>query len=383
MSSDSKPEPGVFYVCRNKNEDNTVTAGADGLIDKALWRDKESCARYFAKLSIIAHETLQNLRRSNASAVLWTPMLRALSLGPSVFIKLESEQITNSFKVRGAINCVKHASGKQIVTASTGNHALAVAHAVQLLGKQGTIFLPTNVAEGKLAALKQATITANCELWILGNDCLQAEIAASEHAAANNAVYVSPYNDEHVIAGQGTIGIEILDYFSRSYPSFSGSRKCCYITVGGGGLISGIAAVLKANQPDEWRIIGCLPQNSPVMYDCVKAGCVVDSNCAETLSDGSAGSIEENTITFEACSCLVDAWAIVAEDDIAAAMYDTLKDEKKLLEGAAGVAVAGYKKDSKWREQNICIASVLVACGGNVDVGTIRHVISVQSKKGQ
>lgn len=380
MLIDSKLEPGVFYVSYNRNEVTTDTTSASRDGGRVLWKDMQTCARHFANLSVLAHDTLQNLRRSNENAVLWTPMLRALSLSPSVYVKLESEQITNSFKVRGAINCVKHASGNKIITASTGNHALAVAHAVTLLDKKGFIFLPTNATEGKLAALKQATRHANCELRIVGDDCLQAEIAASEHARANNAVYVSPYNDEHVIAGQGTIGIEILDYFSRSCPSFSGSRKCCYVTVGGGGLISGIAAVLKANQPDEWRVIGCLPQNSPVMYDWVKAGSVVESTCTATLSDGSAGSIEENAITVEACSHLVDAWAIVTEDDIAAAMYDMLKDEHKLLEGAAGVAVAGYKKDSKWREQNVCVASVVVACGGNVDVGAIRHVVNINPR---
>ncbi|CAN8063686.1 unnamed protein product [Agarophyton chilense] len=364
------PETGVFSLFEEDPKGGATSAFRATL----SWNGQLSCAQHFAALCTTAQRTLQNHRRRNPGAVLWTPMLRSYSLGSSVFVKLESEQVTNSFKVRGAINRVQNAGAKHIVAASTGNHALAVVHAINLLALEGTMFLPQNVSQNKLSALQRFAEGGKCEIQLTGKDCLEAELAASNFAKQREAVYVSPYNDELVIAGQGTIGFEILEYLRMSYPLYAGRKKCCYVTIGGGGLVAGVSAVLKANQPGQWRVVGCLPQNSPVMFECMKTGRICAVPCKETLSDGSAGQIEQNAITFEACSHLVDAWAIVSEEEIRLAMRDVLAFEHKLVEGSAGVAVAGMRRDSKWRDANDCVASVVIACGGNVSVDTILKV---------
>lgn len=311
-------------------------------------------------------------------------MLLASSLGSSVYIKLETEQVTNAFKVRGAIYSVHTAvenGASIIVTASTGNHAMAVAHAIKLLGVSGIIFLPENTTPPKLQKLQTISDNSSVELRIEGHDCLQAELAALRFSHQHQATYISPYNHYDIIAGQGTIAVEILNFFSRlpevpSKNSNTSQCKSCYVTVGGGGLISGIASVLKIRQPGAWRVVGCLPQNSAVMYNCVRAGKVVTSVCKPTLSDGSAGDIEDGAKTVDLCHELVDAWAIVEEQEIANAMRDVFVQEGKVLEGAAAVAIAGFRRDHLWRESQEDSLAVIIACGANVDAQTFADIVS-------
>lgn len=331
-----------------------------------------------------AHDLFQQLRSSRPDYVLLTPMLHSSWLSTdstNVYIKLETEQITNAFKLRGALNRVHKAlasGAKSVVTASTGNHAMAVTYALNKLGASGIVFLPTSAKSGKLEALQLATARSNVELKLKGDDCLEAELAALKYSKETAAVYVSPYNDLAVMAGQGTIGTEIMDYLSRDVDVSKSlkPKKCCYVTVGGGGLIAGIAASLKAQEPGVWRIVGCLPYNSPVMYECVKAGKVVNCQCSPTLSDGSEGDIEEGSITVEVCTNLVDAWALINEADIASAIRGMFVNHRKVVEGAAGVALAGFRTDKEWREQNDCKTAVVVACGANIDPDTFASIIT-------
>lgn len=332
-----------------------------------------------------AHSRFEEYRIKRPDSVLWTPLHLSPWLSDArtqVFVKMESEQVTNSFKVRGAVNRVQAAvtEGQCIVTASTGNHAMAVVHALRMNNAAGIIFLPSTAKEGKVEALKSSVAGSKVSIRFAGDDCLQAELSASEYARENSAVYVSPYNDILVVAGQGTIGVEILGTLPKlqSREGNTSAPKCCYVTVGGGGLITGVAACLKAREPGQWRVVGCLPHNSPVMYDCVRAGKVVSSNCLDTLSDGSAGDIEHGSITFEYCKVLVDAWALINEEDIAAAIRGMFLNHRKVIEGAAAVAVAGFQKDSAWREKNDCSTAVIVACGGNIDPDTFARIISGQ-----
>lgn len=370
----SKPDPGIFVL--GQPTAATTDENASESSQETYWTDKQNCIKTIANLSATAHEFFQALRQKNPSAVLWTPMVKAFSLDHDVFLKLENEQCMSSFKVRGAINSVHRLQSKHVVTASTGNHALAVAHASNLFQLKSTIFVPKTTSSDKLSTLKRFTRTSECDIQVVGDDCLQAELAASSFAQQNSHAYISPYNHELVIAGQGTIAFEIMDHFSKCETSYAGAKKCCYVTVGGGGLISGIAAVLKAYQPNEWRIVACLPQNSAVMFSCVKAGRVVQTFCEPTISDGSAGDIEDGAITIEACKHLVDAWAIVTEAEIHDALHDAIAYEHKLLEGAAGVAIAGCDKDFKWRQENCCAASVVIACGGNIGFDIISRLLT-------
>jgi threonine dehydratase len=275
-----------------------------------------------------AHQRFETMRTQNRDAVLWTPLLRSrlwleLESAPStapVYIKLESEQVTGSFKVRGAVNRIfdvyetfsEACSIPQIVTASTGNHAMAVAHALELIGttsdvKRGCIFLPRGAKEAKVKALQAYDRIVEMR-FTDGDDCLEAELAAKAFAnQAAGAVYVSPCNDFDVICGQGTIAIEILDAL-RAVGTVCDSNACpgvVYVTVGGGGLIAGLGSYLKARAPG-WRVVGAQPENSSVMSASVKAGQVVQIASRPTLSDGSAGGLEHGKCRMRDSSAFGD-----------------------------------------------------------------------------
>ncbi len=276
--------------------------------------------------------------------------------GARVFLKLEHQQLTGSFKVRGALSKVLSLTDRdrrEVVAASTGNHALAVAHALSLTGRQGTVYLPGEVAAGKLEALRRAGVPFRQ----FGRDPVDAERRARREAEEEGKIYLSPYNDPQVIGGQGTVGVEIL----RQLPEVD----AVFVAVGGGGLISGIAAWLKQHRPAV-RIVGCLPENSPVMFESVRAGRIVDIPCRPTLSDATAGGLEAGAITFELCRALVDDYRLVSEEEIASAMRLLQRDHGLRVEGAAAVAVAAFLQDpAPDRDQNV----VLLLCGGNVGSG--------------
>jgi threonine dehydratase len=175
--------------------------------------------------------------------------------------------------------------------------------------------------------------------------------------------YVSPYNDPEVIAGQGTCGIEIAAALPQA--------DTVYVAVGGGGLIGGVASVLKTGNP-AIRIVGCQPEASAVMAHSVAAGRILEESSAPTLSDGTAGGIEQGAITFGLCSHLVDEFVIVSEAEIAAAMAQFIDYEHQLIEGAAGVAVASMMKQaSALGGQEV----VVLICGGNVSRDTLKRIL--------
>ena len=203
-----------------------------------------------------------------------------------VYLKLENQQKTSSFKIRGAMNSLIFLSTTQnkrdFITASSGNHGAAFAHGIAKLGLKGTIFLPENASPVKIKALEKQKI--NIELY--GNDCVQTESYARTYAKKKNLNFISPYNDLKIVAGQGTIGLEIEKNVSK--------LDYVLVPVGGGGLISGISSYLKNKFP-EIKIIGCQPVNSPVMYESIKAGKIIDYESKPTISDGTAGGIETDS----------------------------------------------------------------------------------------
>jgi len=167
------------------------------------------------------------------------------------------------------------------------------------------------------------------------------------------------------VAGQGTIGLEIME----DLPDV----ETLYVTVGGGGLIGGIAGYIKAaRQAKSVRIVGCLPVHSPVMYESVRAGHIVQMESLPTLSDGSAGGIEEGAITFALCQQLVDDWILVTEAEIADAVRLIAQTHHLMIEGAAGVAVAAYLKDAqRGQKRNVAI----VLCGANIDLEVLKTLL--------
>jgi threonine dehydratase len=196
-----------------------------------------------------------------------------------------------------------------------------------------------------------------------GDDGVITEIHARDYAERHGLVYISPYNDEQIIAGQGTIGVELARQLDQI--------DAVFVAVGGGGLIGGIAGYLKAVQPGI-RVIGCLPENSPVMAVSAKAGQIIEMESRPTLSDGTAGGIEPGAITFELCQELVDDYILVSEEEIKAAMRLFIETQHMLIEGAAGVAVAAYlKAQESFRQKNV----VIVICGANISLETLKSIL--------
>ena len=297
-----------------------------------------------------------------------TPLLPSPALsertGAHVFLKLENRQHTGSFKLRGATNKLLNLTAEErargVVTASTGNHALAVAHAAAQLDVAATIYLPERASPRKIEKLGAFPVA----LCRVPGDALNAETSAREAAAQRGQVFISPYNDPHIIAGQGTIAVELL----RQQPQLD----AVFATVGGGGLMGGIACYLKASGRAV-QTIGCQPERSAVMLASVRAGRIVEEESSlPTLSDGSAGGIEEQTITFDLCRRDVDHWRTVSEEEIAAAMRLIYRESSEIIEGAAGVAVASLlKMGRRFAGQRLAI----VICGGNVDEETWQRVL--------
>ncbi len=271
-----------------------------------------------------------------------------------VFLKLENLQVTGSFKARGALNKILGLSGAErargVVTASSGNHGAAVANAGRQAGLSPTVFLPENAAPIKVDTIRK--LGARVEFF--GDDSGLTELHARKVAGAGGQVYVSPYNDFAVVAGQGTIGLEML----AQCPTLS----AVVVSVGGGGLIGGIASYLKAIRPG-MLVIGSSPRNSCVMAESVRRGEILDLPSLPTLSDGTAGGVEPGAVTFELCRDLVDEYDLPSEEEIAAAMRLAFDAERLVVEGAAGVAIATAIR----RRDRLAgkVVGVLL-CGGNV-----------------
>jgi len=284
------------------------------------------------------------------------------ALAANVFFKLENLQTTGSFKLRGATNRLMTLSeedrAKGCVAASSGNHGAAVACAMQKLGTKGVIFVPEQTSDAKTDKIR----SYDGDVQHFGTDGLDTEQRAREYAAENGMLYLSPYNDDQVVAGQGTCGIEMLEQLP--------DIDAVFIAVGGGGLIGGVGAVLKAHNP-AIRIYGCQPEASAVMALSVGAGEILDLPSDPTLSDGTAGGIEAGAITFELNQAVVDEWVLVSEDQIAEAMRSYMSKEGQTIEGAAGVAIAAMiERRDEIAGKNV----VVVVCGSNISDETLNRV---------
>ena len=282
----------------------------------------------------------------------------------AVWLKCENLQHTGSFKLRGACNKIltlsPDALARGVITASTGNHGRGVAHALDVVGARGTIYLPTTVSAGKLEALRRYPSVA-LELYHTDSD--QTELHARKIAEESGRVYISPYNDHDVIAGQGTIGVEL----AHQCPALD----AVFVTVGGGGLISGMASYLKAVHPGI-AIVGCWPEHAPSLYVSLQAGRIVSVAEKPTLSDGTMGGAEPGAVTFDLARELIDDCVLVSEDEIADAIRLVLVEHRLVIEGAAGVAVAAYRKTAaRWAGKSIAI----VLCGGNISPARLRTVL--------
>lgn len=281
----------------------------------------------------------------------------------NVYFKLENLQVTGSFKARGAMNKLLSLSEDQralgAVAASSGNHGAAVSYGLNRLGMAGTVFVPESASPTKVDAIRGY----GANVGFHGNDSGVTEIFARQYAADQGMVYVSPYNDPLVVAGQGTIGLEIANKLDQV--------DAVFVSLGGGGLISGIAGYLKAVQPNV-RMIACSPDHSKVMAESVAAGKILDLESLPTLSDGTAGGVEPGSITFDLCRTLLDDFPLISEAEIAAAMRQFMETHHMLIEGAAGVAIAALlKMKEQFKGQTV----VVVICGANISLDTLKSVL--------
>jgi threonine dehydratase len=290
-----------------------------------------------------------------------------LTDGRRIQVKAEHRQHTGSFKVRGALakltaldaggGDARHAG---IVTASSGNHGLGVAHALAVLGGDGVVVVPVTASPAKVARLELLGVPVRR----VGSNSLAAEVAARREAVRTGRVYVSPYNDLEVIAGQATIGLELIEQVTQR-------PDAVVVAVGGGGLVSGIAAVLRQAWPGT-RIVGASPSADAAMAESVRSGRVVDVDARPTLSDGTAGGLEPGTITLSLCSALVDEWELVDEESVADAMRQAARDYD-VVEGAAAVALAAAGRRLRCQPSARVLA---VSCGGNVAPDLLARVLA-------
>tara|TARA_B110000008_G_scaffold81795_1_gene83555 strand:+ start:15401 stop:16294 length:894 start_codon:yes stop_codon:yes gene_type:complete len=283
--------------------------------------------------------------------------------GAEVWLKLENLQVTGSFKARGAFNKTLSLNEYQksvgCVTASSGNHGAASANAMKELEITGLVFLPEKTSSIKVDAIKRA----GCEVRFFGKDGVDTEIYARQYAFDNNLTFLSPYNDEEVIAGQGTCGKEIIDCLPDC--------DAVFVAVGGGGLISGIAGYMKSKSPNI-DIIGCQPEASAVMAHSIDSGKIIEIESNPTLSDGTAGGIEKDAITFDLCKNLVDYYELISEKQIVENIQTFIDTHRMLIEGAAAVALAGFLAN---KERYVGKKVVVVVCGGNIARKTLASII--------
>ena len=281
-----------------------------------------------------------------------------------VYFKLENTQITGSFKIRGAFNKLLSLSQiereKGIITASTGNHGLAVAYASNKLNIPCKIYVPNIASKIKVNKIKKL----GSRVIYYGEDCLEAEKKARKDSIQEKLAFISPYNDEHVMSGQGTLAVELIEQIEK--------LDVVILSVGGGGLISGVSKYIKSIWP-EILVVGCSPENSPAMIKSIYAGKILDIDSKPTLSDGTAGGLESGSITFPICCEYIDQTILVTEDEIKKAMELYYNNENQIIEGAAGVAIATFLKiKNHFSEKKVGI----IICGGNIDQKSFLSLIN-------
>jgi threonine dehydratase len=288
--------------------------------------------------------------------------LSALS-GAQVFHKLENVQHTGSFKLRGAthklLSLTPAQAARGVVAASSGgNHALAVAATGAKLDIATEVFVPAAIDPVRRSKIEAFGV----KVRLVDGDALLAEQTARGEGRQSGREYASPYNDPDVAAGQGTIAVELLRQLPR--------LDAVFVAVGGGGLIGGIGAHLKRASPAT-QVVGCWPRNSRSLYECMRAGRIVDVPEQPTLSVSTSGGVEEGTVTLSLCREVVDRCVLVSEEEILDSLRRLYREDGQLVEGAAGVPVAAFRQvASEYAGKTVA----MLICGGNVS-GSIAAMI--------
>ena len=280
------------------------------------------------------------------------PYLTKLT-GVGVFLKLESEQVTGSFKVRGALNRLMTLSKAEaelgVITASTGNHGLGVAFAAKRLGIDAKVVFPIGASTVKRDRMKESGVEV---IQHVGYEDI--EPYARNFAAEHGFTYVSPYNDPEIVAGAGTTGLEIIEQIDKV--------DAVFVPIGGGGLISGIAIAIKTLSP-RTQVIGVQSEVSPEVHDSWVAGYWVEADESDSLAQGLMGGVESDSITLDFINEYVDKIVLVSEDSIKRAMRFLYEKESLLIEGAGAVTTAALMENAS---DFVGKRIVLTLSGGNI-----------------
>lgn len=291
-----------------------------------------------------------------------TPVVYAPNLGDDIYLKVEVLQDTGSFKLRGAYNKIATLSDEEaergVVACSAGNHAQGVAKSASERGIRSVICMPYHAPLSKVKATK----SYGAEVKLIKDSFDDAAAYAKKLAEEEGYTFIAPFDDEKIIAGQGTVGLEILEEVK--------DIDIIVVPIGGGGLISGIALAAKSINPDI-KIIGVQTQISPSMYESVKEGKILTVTGGSTIADGIAVKTP-GKITYELVKKYVDEIVLVTEGEISSAILTLLEENKIITEGAAASTVAAlmYKKFSHKGKKVCCVLS-----GGNIDVTRVSKVI--------
>ena len=317
-------------------------------------------------------EDIEQAQKNIASYIKLIPLTQSKFLSElcsgNVFLKWENQQPTHSFKIRGVINKLLSLTAEEkmngIVTASAGNHGQAVAYGAQKLGFKAKIVVPTHAPQVKVDGIRQF----GAELVLFGETYDEAERKAKELAAREGRLFISPYNDERIVAGHGTVGLEIL----KDLPNVDS----VVVPVGGGGLIGGIAIAIKSQKP-KVCVIGVQSTASPVMYESLKAGRIVQAHRHEryTIAEGLVGAVEKGSITFGIAQQYVDEVTLVREEWIRQAVYLLWKNEKQVVEGS-GAAGVGWLIENKDSFTGRIVAVVI--SGGNIDPYLFNGIVAAE-----
>ena len=316
--------------------------------------------------------TLRDLYLARARIAPWvrrtplvaSPSLSALGRG-RVSLKLETAQDTGAFKLRGATNFVRASAdtvrARGVVTVSTGNHGRAVAHAARRVGARAVVCMSELVPGNKRRAIE----ALGAEVRIVGRSQDEAEIEAQRLVSEERLALVHPFDDPLVIAGQGTIGIEILE----DRPEVD----TVIVALSGGGLVSGIAIAVKAANPRA-RVVGVTMDAGAAMYESVRAGHPVEVEEGPSLADSLGGGIGlDNRYTFELVRALVDDFVLVTELEIGRAMRHLYWNDRVIAEGGGAVSVAAVLGGAV---PGLAGNVVCVVSGGNVDMDAFTGIVS-------
>ncbi len=313
---------------------------------------------------MVTLEMIQQAQQNLKGVARLTPLISAPKIGENVSIKAENLQLTGSFKLRGAYNKISSLTdeekAKGVIACSAGNHAQGVALSATKNGIHSTICIPAGAPLSKV----EATRGFGGDVVLVPGVYDDAYAKAVELTDEKGYTFVHPFNDEKVIAGQGTIGLEILEQEPHV--------DAVFVAIGGGGLASGVACAIKSVKPD-CKVYGVQAAGAPSMYDSINKGEIIELESVSTIADGIAVK-KPGDLTFEMCKKYLDGVVTVTEDEIATAILTLMETQKTVAEGAGASSVAAvmFDKVPEVKGKNI----VCVISGGNIDVSILSRVIT-------